>query len=147
MLKFIKKQTLAQMFSCKFSEFFHNIIFIEPFGHLLHNHSFCLLSHPELSPFQKRCHKYFPDVYFLGLICRLGTSTVQKMKFSIKEFFSKCDELLRNLRIWPHLLKKSLMENFIFFCSEVWAQCFNSLHLITEIIKSEMNKSKYFHVR
>ena len=39
-----------------------------------------------------------------------------KMKFSIKDFFSKC-----YLRIWSHLLKKSLMEIFIFcavpFCA------------------------------
>ena len=40
--------------------------------------------------------------------------TAQKMKFSIKDFFSKCDQILRKLRIWSHLLKKSLMENFIF---------------------------------
>ena len=36
------------------------------------------------------------------------------MKFSIKEFFSKCDQCCRKLRIWSNLLKKSLMENFIF---------------------------------
>ena len=40
--------------------------------------------------------------------------TAQKMKFSIKDFFSKCDQIRSLLRIWPHLLKKSLMENFIF---------------------------------
>ena len=34
--------------------------------------------------------------------------------FSIKDFFSKCDQILRKLRIWLHLLKKSIMENFIF---------------------------------
>ena len=39
----------------------------------------------------------------------------KKMKFSIKGFFSKCDQILSFLRILPHLLKKSLMENFIFF--------------------------------
>ena len=38
----------------------------------------------------------------------------QKMKFSMKEFFSKCDQILRKLRIGTHLLKKSLIENFIF---------------------------------
>ena len=27
-------------------------------------------------------------------------------------------DLDRKLRIWSHLLKKSLMENFIFLCSE-----------------------------
>ena len=36
------------------------------------------------------------------------------MKFSIKNFFSKCDQIRRKPRIWSHLLKKSLMENFIF---------------------------------
>ena len=36
------------------------------------------------------------------------------MKFSIRDFFSKCDKIRRKLRIWSHLLKKSLMENFIF---------------------------------
>ena len=38
----------------------------------------------------------------------------QKMKFFITDFFSKCDQIRRFLRIWSHLLKKSVMENFIF---------------------------------
>ena len=36
------------------------------------------------------------------------------MKFSIKDFFSICDQIRSFLRIWSHLLKKSLMKNFIF---------------------------------
>ena len=36
-----------------------------------------------------------------------------KMKFSIKDFFSKCEQIRSCLRIWSHLPKKSLMENFI----------------------------------
>ena len=40
--------------------------------------------------------------------------TAQKMKFSIKDFFSKCDQIHSFLWIWSHLLKKSIMENFIF---------------------------------
>ena len=40
--------------------------------------------------------------------------TAQKMKFSITDFFSKCDQIRRKLRIWSHLLTKSVMENFIF---------------------------------
>ena len=35
------------------------------------------------------------------------------MKFSIKYFFSKCDQIRSFLRISSHLLKKSLMKNFI----------------------------------
>ena len=51
----------------------------------------------------------------------------QKMKFSIKDFFSKCDLIRRKLRIWSRLLKKSLMENFFFF----WA-----VHLVNAEDKS-----------
>ena len=40
--------------------------------------------------------------------------TAQKMKFSIKDFFINCDQIRRKLRIWSRLLKKSLMEEFIF---------------------------------
>ena len=36
------------------------------------------------------------------------------MKFSIKDFLSKCDQIRSFLRIWSYLLKKSLMKNFIF---------------------------------
>ena len=39
------------------------------------------------------------------------------MKFFIKDFFSKCDQIRSFLRIWSHLLKKFLMENFIFLCN------------------------------
>ena len=38
----------------------------------------------------------------------------KKMKFSIKDIFNKCDQIRIFLRICPHLLRKSLMENFIF---------------------------------
>ena len=42
------------------------------------------------------------------------TDTAQKMKFSIKDSFSKCDQIRSFLRIWSHLRKKSLMKNLIF---------------------------------
>ena len=45
--------------------------------------------------------------------------TAQKMKFFIQGFLSKCDQIRRKLRIWSHLPKKSLMENFNFSCSVV----------------------------
>ena len=38
-----------------------------------------------------------------------------KMKFSIKDFISKCDQIRNFLRIWSHLPKKSLIENFTFY--------------------------------
>ena len=36
------------------------------------------------------------------------------MKFSIKDFFSKCDKIRRKLRIWSHLQKKPSIEDYIF---------------------------------
>ena len=45
--------------------------------------------------------------------------TSQKMKFSIKDVLSKCDQIRKKLWIWSHLLKKSLMENFIFCAVDV----------------------------
>ena len=36
------------------------------------------------------------------------------MKFSIKDFFGKCDQTRSFLQIWSHLLKKFLTENFSF---------------------------------
>ena len=36
----------------------------------------------------------------------------------LKNFFGKCDQIRTKLRIWSHLLKKSLTENFI-FCANV----------------------------
>ena len=45
------------------------------------------------------------------------------MKFPIKDFFSKCDQIPRKLR----KLKKSLMENFIFRAAQM---CFHSLKLL-----------------
>ena len=36
------------------------------------------------------------------------------MRSSIKNFSSKSDQIRKKLRIWSHLMKKSLMQNFIF---------------------------------
>ena len=44
--------------------------------------------------------------------------TAQKIKFSVKDFFSKCDQIRRKLWIWSHLPKKLLMENS-FLCSDI----------------------------
>ena len=49
--------------------------------------------------------------------CWVYVSTAQKIKFSIKNLFSEWDQIGSFLRICSHLLKKSLMENFIFLWS------------------------------
>ena len=62
-----------------------------------------------------RCFKSLEDPWRpMSVNYFFNTNTAQKMKFSIKDFFSKCNQIRRKLRIWFHLLKKSLMENFIF---------------------------------
>ena len=69
--------------------------------------------------------------------------TAQKMKFSIKDFFRKCDQIGRKLRIWSHLPKKSLMENFI-FCAVTHIPNTNTLLLISSyrpIIQITLNFS------
>ena len=47
-------------------------------------------------------YKQFEEISRIGI-----PLTAQKAKFSMKDFFSKCDQ------IWSYLLKKFLMENFI----------------------------------
>ena len=54
--------------------------------------------------------------------------TTPKMTFSIKDFFSKYDQIHRFLRIWSHLLKKSLMENS-FFCAVRGRWTWNELRI------------------
>ena len=51
-------------------------------------------------------------IFLIAKFCHFLTA--QKMKFSIKDFFRKYDQIRSFLRIWSHLLKKSLMENFVF---------------------------------
>ena len=44
--------------------------------------------------------EHLVEVWMIGF-------TAQKMKFSVTDFSSKCDQILSFLRIWLHLLKKS----------------------------------------
>ena len=52
------------------------------------------------------CHETVNDNFHIH--------TVQKMKFFINNFLSKCKQIRRKLWISSHLLKKPLIENFIF---------------------------------
>ena len=60
------------------------------------------------------------------------------MKFSNKDFVSKCDQIRMKLRIWSHLLKKSLMENFIFCAVNIrviWTNAMTQSTVIREVEK------------
>ena len=63
------------------------------------------------------------------------------MKFSIRDFFSKCDQIRRKLRIWSHSMKKSLMENLI-FCT-VMQKIHPFMH---PSIQTFIHKDTYIHI-
>ena len=61
--------------------------------------------------------------WFHNKIVSYTPNSAQKMKFSIKDFFSKCAQIRRKLRIWSHLLKISKWKTSFFLqCSiiDVW---------------------------
>ena len=62
----------------------------------------------------KYCESLQGRINKIELVNLTRSPTAQKMKIFIKDFLSKCDQIRRKLRIRSHLLKKSLMENFIF---------------------------------
>ena len=59
----------------------------------------------------------------------------KKWSFPIKDFFSKCDQIHSFLRICSHLLKKSLIENFI--CCAVRSTS-------KQIITSQKKKTNFY---
>ena len=63
------------------------------------------------------------------------------MKFSIKDFFSKCDQIGSFPLIWSDLLKKSLIENFIIFA--VLALFRYKNHIITSKSKKKIISVNY----
>ena len=67
--------------------------------------------------------------------------TTQKMKFSIKDYISKCDQIHSFLRIWSHLLKKFLMENFIFSAVYriLWLYFIQSCEIFSKIFNGPQN--------
>ena len=59
-----------------------------------------------------------------------GIDTTQNIKVYTKGFFSNCDQIRSFLWIWSHLLRKSLMENFIFCAVQAVWTIFTSLNLV-----------------
>ena len=88
----------------------------------------------------------------LGII-----NTVQKMNFSIKDFFSTCDQIRRKLWIRSHLLKKLSMKNFSFSpvkirrlafcyentCSKISQTCAKLSSAILMFFRKDMSISRY----
>ena len=76
----------------------------------------CIVETFQKYPWKERNRKLFQNTEYRES-SQLTTNqfrTAQKMKLSMEDFFSKCDQIRSFLRVWSHLMKKSLMENFIF---------------------------------
>ena len=65
----------------------------------------------------------FCETFKTGFI---KSTIAQKMKLFIEDFFSKCDQIRKKLQIWSHLLKKSLVENLIFYAVHLYESGFIS---------------------
>ena len=68
------------------------------------------------------------------------------MKFFIKDFLSKCDQINSFLRIWSHLLKKSFMKDFIFCALRAitkWYLQFWALIFVTWDLRTKASKEKF----
>ena len=68
----------------------------------------------------------------------------RKIKFSIKDFFSKCNQIRSFLAIWSHLLKNSLMENFI-FCA-VWVISITLVDIYAALLKNRYHLVSWLNV-
>ena len=56
-----------------------------------------------------KLYKWYQIAQCITISMRISSkNTALKMKFSIKDFFSACDQIRGFLQIWPHLLKKYL---------------------------------------
>ena len=80
---------------------------------------FIASSRGTLSNFQKSEDIRSLEILYKFSYLSYGTTihTAQKMKFSIKDFFTKCDQIRSFLRVWSHLLFKSLVGKLQFLCS------------------------------
>ena len=96
--------------------------------------------------------QYFTQCFIrVHLVWNLNKNTnaihCTKIEVSIKDFFNKCDQILSFLRIWSHLLKKSLMENFI-FCAVISALLnFSNLKVKLKTTKKYLQKVKILKPR
>ena len=58
--------------------------------------------------FFKRCHELAEKR------CKKYIDTAKKIKISVRDFFSKCEQMRRKLRVCYHLLQKILMKTSFF---------------------------------
>ena len=58
---------------------------------------------------------------------QIGSHTAKKMRLSIKDFFSKCDQIHSFVTIWSYLLKKTAFSQIKKLSTWVWVRKFAGL--------------------
>ena len=99
---------LAQVFPCEFSEISKYTFFTEHLWatatvmdrYVMRTFRVVIISEQQ----RPDCKKKEFHV-FMNLDKVVGASTAQKMKFFIKDFFSKCDQIRGYLRIWSFFVQ------------------------------------------
>ena len=103
-LKPWKRLWFSYVFRVHKKDFWHEVSYVSlPFV----DFNFILVSNFLVSYLIFHC---LENTFIISCLLRCCITTAQKMKFSIKDFFSNCSFP----RIWPHLLKECLMEKFNF---------------------------------
>ena len=94
-----KKAKQNEAFSDKEGIYINSANFIQGSNKAIDNTVLILILLKLISKVTKVINKVMPDARCRGN-GKLRSYTVQKMKFSIKNFFSKCDQIHIKLRIW-----------------------------------------------
>ena len=68
------------------------------------------------------------------------------MKFFIKDFFSKCDQIRSFLGVWSRLLKKSLMKNCIFCAVTSFPNLTQGFYLYRMIVQGKYLSLPYLSI-
>ena len=133
---FMETSIFVQRMYLKSTKFNFEVIEMMLFLQVIHNIN---IGSSNISPisFLPLTHRLSCNAYYVTSNTDLDPiDTAQKIKLSIKDFFSKWDHMSRKLRIWSHLMKKSLMKNFIFIAVwDQWSLYFNALRYVVTIIK------------
>ena len=79
-----------------------------------------------------------------GKIKSSGSHTTLKMKFFIKNFLNKCNQIHRKLWIWSHLLKKSSLEISFFVQCMLFQTTIWTLVILIEFLRVFYKKSSKF---
>ena len=76
---------------------------------ILNDDALTITLEEQLCHFYRKRLKFIPSIRFQKFEEKLKYyNWFQEVNFSIKDFFSKCDQIRSPLRIWSHLPKKSL---------------------------------------